>query len=927
MARTPDNKITELLNDFYAGNGEEQYREVLAGEKPDLAKAVELKLITDEVRKKIEGAGLEGLSEEFKAYANRKAKNEGRENAPVLSDKIAAFRAVYGMARWESKTRSEEKVDGKPSSLMKALARVLRFGDGLEATSLDGRDELRVAAVALDDAVAEREGAVARAGTIDADIDKAKEELSEARSKGIQISEIESSVKNLLQDQHFDREEFIRYAGQVGRIEDRENQYNGYFDEITRFQELIEDADGIAHGYQAIHAVFGQLRRGMVLEPGASEAEIREWQNLLNSDVVRAIKFLEEQPLMQTKSTTGVAFQQKVKDLKELADKLYWDSGILENPTEDFAENYVQRYEDTNDLAKWQNQLDIATGLAQHEGFRGISDELKVNADEFLKAREDYLKFVSPTTEQTVEFSRRLFEFTTHIDREFGAGLEAAKSAINAAKERVAELGKEKERVTELVGKGDPLQSLLTSAFDGLSFENGKITLCGFEGNLKHVFKKLDDAQKWLDDEKNVGDLRSSLADLKSRRDKVNSKEFRRKLFALSGEGPEEKIEVVLKGGEGPDAQEVDVEATLKRLEAVIEGNLLVQKSTKGKLDDAQKRKLRELGARTKQLQDIQKDLQKLFEVSKNTYDKMDTLMTHLGVAKTGRIKDLEGLASFEPALAEFKKASGDDPDSVLVSYEKLDGYLENDGNVSSLVGKFKEVRGKIQESSNLSDVAAAKKLLQAVLRSEFGKGKLTIPEENDLSTAVLVDGMAAIKDRRGLLEWAKELNPKAMENMQGLFIKEKLIGFSLKKGEKDYKPFEKAKVEDFNSWTGLKKYLGEMERAKGAKWTFEHAFYILGAFEHFEGDSAHPVNVATQRSELEKYLKNKLAGRRLGAHPEFSTVEDAMATSGFRGLIEEEYEEMRVHGRAKFNEFSDEYDSEGAPTLARKTMRLQREL
>jgi|GEM_PF-2648954 len=179
---------------------------------------------------------------------------------------------------------------------------------------------------------------------------------------------------------------------------------------------------------------------------------------------------------------------------------------------------------------------------------------------------------------------------------------------------------------------------------------------------------------------------------------------------------------------------------------------------------------------------------------------------------------------------------------------------------------KLKEAADKYK---NLTDDQAAKKIIGAMVYEQFPD--ISPMEHNKLVTMILADDVATLQTDEGYEALAQRGSAEAMEAAKFANVRKRLLNFKYKEGDKVIQPFKGLKPDDFKDWEHIEKLF------TFGKLNYKNAFFVLAAFQHFDGDVK-----SIQSVKLEKKLKELLA-KQMG-------VEGHMDKAGISKIVDDAF-------------------------------------
>ncbi len=275
---------------------------------------------------------------------------------------------------------------------------------------------------------------------------------------------------------------------------------------------------------------------------------------------------------------------------------------------------------------------------------------------------------------------------------------------------------------------------------------------------------------------------------------------------------------------------------------------------------------------------------------------------------------DIEKFKGFELKSDEFSPEAFKDfsvtisgffnvPANVQKLSQDFDAQLaKSEDDVSSAKSALDKANAESKGMKNLSDTAAAKKIISGLLLTQFPDMSAT--DLDKLATMVLSQDLAKIQNADTYDEIARKGSARALDIATQAGFKAKLIEFKYMTGEKTVQPFKGLKPEDFSDWPKIERLF------KIGKIDHENGFFVLAAFEKFVAGVP-----SIQSVQIEKKLKGLLA-KKLG-------VSERMDEAGVVQIVNEAFDEQLDNVRPLVEAYFDHYDANRESWDARKVEEL----
>lgn len=540
--------------------------------------------------------------------------------------------------------------------------------------------------------------------------------------------------------------------------------------------------------------------------------------------------------------------------------------------------------------------------------FKRLKEGLKSNEENDIEDSffDDFFGQLKSVTDKKVGMAEKNDQKVEELEENIVV-LKKRKEQIDA---RMPELSAEKEG---LMDEASASNAILEKAFPGVTFEDGVVKVGGFEAHFQHVLKSLDDATKYLDSPDGISSLREKagslaeysrkledpvLEDLLDKAGVDTNKGIRAQIAKLkqsissknnnrirdpNGQQLRKEIEIY------KDAHKNEGLDDNKAREKVLEGYAQIRE---GQDDEIAK------------LQELEESLNDAYTEAQELYAEMKKLASNLDVVNKAGIK-LEGV-DLPDFLKKFRginvKSREFQPKQLSDIYALVEKFFGSDTNISNLIGEIKKAKEGILENTNLTDSAAAKKIIGALVAEQFPE--MSLGDQQDLVSLILENDIAAIQTEETYEELAKKGSAAIMEFARREGFSEKLIGFQYIDGEKTIKPFKGLETKDFKDWDSIERLF------KIGKLNQDNGFIVLSALQNFEGGVK-----SIQSVKLEKKLK-RLIAEGLG-------VEKRMDEAGISGIVDKAFNEKLSGARYGFEAYSAHYDENSEDWRSNKVKEL----
>ncbi len=272
--------------------------------------------------------------------------------------------------------------------------------------------------------------------------------------------------------------------------------------------------------------------------------------------------------------------------------------------------------------------------------------------------------------------------------------------------------------------------------------------------------------------------------------------------------------------------------------------------------------------------------------------------------------------ASISSKLQKINLDNGNfDPQDLINLYGEFHGLFGDSDRVQSLLADFdaasaekskatkdakKELdkeTAKSEKEKNFTDADAAKRIIGALVGEQFPD--MSPMDHNKLVTMILAEDVATLQTDEGYAELAQRGTAEAMETAKFANVRKRLLNFKYKEGDKVVQPLKGIKPDDLKDWESIEKLF------TFGKLNYKNAFFVLVAFQDFDGDVK-----SIQSVKLEKKLKTLLA-KQMGvdAHMDKAGI-SKVVDDAFKAQMEKIKPIMKAHfsivetkgGKAKEN-------------------------
>lgn len=254
-------------------------------------------------------------------------------------------------------------------------------------------------------------------------------------------------------------------------------------------------------------------------------------------------------------------------------------------------------------------------------------------------------------------------------------------------------------------------------------------------------------------------------------------------------------------------------------------------------------------------------------------------------------------------------------PSSLIGLYTEFNGLFGDGHKVQSLLEEFDAASAKKAEDTkkakkdlekatasaekgkNLTDADASKRIIGALVGEQFPD--MSPMDHNKLVTMILAEDVATLQTDEGYAELAQRGTAEAMETGKFANVSARLLNFKYKEGDKVTQPLKGIKPDDLKDWESIEKLF------TFGKLNYKNAFFVLVAFQDFDGDVK-----SIQSVKLEKKLKGLLA-KQMGvdAHMDKAGI-SKVVDDAFKAQMEKIRPIMKAHfsivetkgGKAKEN-------------------------
>lgn len=209
------------------------------------------------------------------------------------------------------------------------------------------------------------------------------------------------------------------------------------------------------------------------------------------------------------------------------------------------------------------------------------------------------------------------------------------------------------------------------------------------------------------------------------------------------------------------------------------------------------------------------------------------------------------------------------------------------------------------EKSKDLSDAAAARKIITALVAEQFPD--LSILEQDKIAKMILADDVGKLMTEEGYDELARKGSADLLDTVKQVGLRGRLLGFKYQEGGKIVHPFEGLKPANFEDWPSIKRLFDI------GKLNFKNGFILLAALEIFDeernsGKDAKEKVTSIQLAGTQQKVKELLA-QQLG-------VKDRMDEAGVRKIVDDAFklqmEKIRPLVKTHFENHGKEWQRDG---------------
>jgi hypothetical protein len=219
--------------------------------------------------------------------------------------------------------------------------------------------------------------------------------------------------------------------------------------------------------------------------------------------------------------------------------------------------------------------------------------------------------------------------------------------------------------------------------------------------------------------------------------------------------------------------------------------------------------------------------------------------------------------------------------DHLLESFDKASAAATKTTKDSKKA--LEKANAAVEKSKGLTDADASKRIIGALVGEQFPD--MSPMDHNKLVTMILAEDVATLQTDEGYEALAQRGTAEAMETAKFANVKKRLLNFKYKEGDKVVQPLKGIKPDDLKDWESIEKLF------TFGKLNYKNAFFVLVAFQDFDGDVK-----SIQSVKLEKKLKTLLA-KQMGvdAHMDKAGI-SKVVDDAFKAQMEKIKPIMKAH-------------------------------
>ncbi len=225
-------------------------------------------------------------------------------------------------------------------------------------------------------------------------------------------------------------------------------------------------------------------------------------------------------------------------------------------------------------------------------------------------------------------------------------------------------------------------------------------------------------------------------------------------------------------------------------------------------------------------------------------------------------------VSDLDTELGDIRLTDNDfHPQQLIELYEKFGGFFEDnvqvddflesfdqkmadqDDDVDKAKRKLSTAKSEVSLVSNLSDAAAGKRLIAAIVAEQ--NPEMSLADQQKLASLILADDVATMQTEADYDELAKRGSAELIDTVRQAGFQRKLIGLQYEEGGSTQHPFKDLKPEDFDTWPKIERLF------KIGRLNHQNGFLVLAAFKNYDGFRSTP---SIQSVKLEKKLKEAIA-------------------------------------------------------------------
>lgn len=447
-------------------------------------------------------------------------------------------------------------------------------------------------------------------------------------------------------------------------------------------------------------------------------------------------------------------------------------------------------------------------------------------------------------------------EFQNFVDNSLKIFLESLSHLLKSDKDKNSEVYQQADstvklseaRISQLKSR-KPSDWVLEQAFPGVNIVDGVVKIRGFETNFAHVAKVLKQSQDYFESPTEVASLRENHKELDNLLRRTGSPDFVNKL--KDDDVRFTDSELATSG----------IQTLINRLDArikALESNRIQDAKNATTPEKTANQEARELQAlKVGKLKDVLRVLNDNFEQAKKFHEQMKKMIGHLGFALKANVKIVVGGVELEDVKAiidEFNdidlRSSDFRPIQLTSIYKKFGGFFEGDTNASNLANSIRKAQEEIARNTNLSDAAAAKKILGVMINEQMPD--VPVIEQQKLAVLIMANDVGVIQSKRTHEELAEKAGAEMMDLVQTFGFR-RLIDLKYKVGEKELHPFKGLKPADFMEESKIREHFST------GRFNLENGFLALAGLEIFSAGGPESEQYGIFEDELRGLIAKDL--------------------------------------------------------------------